>query len=117
MPAVNKAVRESPEGAVLTVHVQPKAARTEYVGIHGGALKFRVAAPPIEGAANEALRSFLAERFGLPKGAVVVRAGQKSRRKQVVLTGVPASLAQEVLPITSARSESRRGNRLKDTVV
>ena len=110
-------IRDSPEGAVLSVHVQPKAARTEYAGMQGDALKFRVAAPPVEGAANEALRSFLAERFGLPKGAVVIRAGQKSRRKQVVLTGVPASLVWEVLPGRPARSESRRGNRLRDTAV
>lgn len=91
-------VQDSPEGAVLNVYVQPRAARTEYVGMHGGVLKFRVAAPPVKGAANEALRVFLAERFGLSKGDVVVRAGLASRRKQVVLTGVLASLVWEVLP-------------------
>ena len=91
-------VQDTPEGAVLTIHVQPKAARTEYVGIHGDALKFRVDAPPVGGAANEALRSFLVERFGLSKGAVVVRAGLASRRKQVLLTGVLASRVREVLP-------------------
>jgi uncharacterized protein (TIGR00251 family) len=110
-------VQDGPEGAVLTVHVQSKAARTEYVGIHGDALKFRVSAPPIEGAANEALCSFLAERFGLSKGAVVVRTGLASRRKQVLLTGVPVSLVRDVLAIAATRSESRRENRLKDTVV
>ena len=110
-------VRDSPEGAVLTVQVQPKAARTEYMGTHGDALKFRVAAPPVEGAANEALCSFLAQRFGLSKGAVVVRAGLASRRKQVLLTGVPASLVRDVLPDRPARSESRGGNRLRDTAV
>ena len=91
-------VQDTPEGAVLTIHVQPKATRTEYVGTHGDALKFRVAAPPVRGAANEALRSYLAERFGLSKGAVVVRMGLASRRKQVLLTGVLASRVREVLP-------------------
>ena len=110
-------MRDSPEGAVLTVQVQPKAARTEYMGMHGDALKFRVAEPPVGGAANEALRSFLAQRFGLSKGAVVVRAGLASRRKQVLLTGVPASLVRDVLPDRPARSESRGGNRLRDTAV
>lgn len=110
-------VRDSPEGAVLTVHVQPKASHTEYVGVHGDALKFRVAAPPVEGGANDALRSFLAKRFGLSKGAVVIRAGLASRRKEVVLTGVPASLVREVLPDRPARSEGRQGNRLRDTAV
>ncbi|TLY12851.1 MAG: DUF167 domain-containing protein [Nitrospirae bacterium] len=94
-------VRDSPEGAVLTVQVQPKPARTEYMGTHGDALKFRVAAPPVEGAA----------------GAVVVRAGLTSRRKQVLLTGVPASLVREVLPDRPARSKSKEGNRLRDTAV
>lgn len=101
-------VQDTPEGAVLTVHVQPKAGCTEYVGTHGDALKFRVSAPPVGGAANEALRLFLAERFGLPKGAVVIRAGLASRRKQVLLTGVPASLVRQVLPECRARSESRQ---------
>jgi len=110
-------VQDTPEGAVLTIHVQPKATRTEYVGTHGDALKFRVAAPPVGGAANEALRSFLAERFGLSKGAVVVRTGLASRRKQVLLTGVPVSLVRDVLAIAPARSESRRENRPRDTAV
>ena len=79
------------------MHVQPNAARTEYAGVHGGALKFRVAAPPVEGAANEALCAFLAERFGIPRSAVAVRAGHGSRRKRVLLTGVPARRVWEVL--------------------
>ena len=110
-------VQDTPDGAVLTIHVQPKAVCTEYVGTRGDALKFRVDAPPVGGAANEALRSFLAERFGLSKGAVVVRAGLASRRKQVLLTGVPVSLVRDVLAIAPARSESRRENRPRDTAI
>lgn len=90
-------VQEGPEGAVLIVHVQPKASKTEYAGLHGGALKFRVAAPPVEGAANEALCAYLAKRFGLPKKAVVVQSGHGSRRKRVLLTGVSTDRAQDVL--------------------
>ena len=93
------AVRESPKGAILTVHVQPKASKTEYAGIHGGALKFRVAAPPVEGAANEALCVYLAERFGLSKKSVVVQSGHGSRHKRVLLTGVSAERAQDVLKV------------------
>jgi len=91
------AVQDSPEGAVLTIHVQPKASNTEYAGVHGGALKFRVAAPPVEGAANEALCAYLAGLFGLPKKAVVVRSGHSSRKKRVVLAGVTADRVQDVL--------------------
>jgi hypothetical protein len=92
-------VHESPEGAVLTIHVQPKASKTEYVGLHGGALKFRVAAPPVEGAANDALCAYLAERFSLPKKAVVLLSGQGFRRKRVLLKGVSAQRVGEVLKI------------------
>src|SRR5574341_283448 len=99
------AVQDSPEGAVLTVHVQPKASKTEYAGLHGGALKFRVAAPPVEGAANEALCAYLAERFGLPKKAVTVKAGQASRHKRVQLGGVPVSRVREVLGLAQGDRE------------
>ena len=97
-------VQESPEGAILTVHVQPKATRTEYVGVHGDALKFRVAAPPVEGAANEALCAYLAERFGIPKSAVVVLAGQGSRKKRVLLKGVAGKRVLEALGLTAGSS-------------
>lgn len=90
-------VRDSPEGVILTVHVQPKAARTEFAGVHGEALKFRVAASPVEGAANETLCVFLAERFGLPRRAVEVRAGHGARHKRILVKGVPAGRVREIL--------------------
>lgn len=83
-------IRDGPEGVLLTVHVQPKASRTEFVGVHGAALKFRVAAPPEDGAANEALCAYLAERFGLPKRAVRLVAGPASRQKVILLKGLSA---------------------------
>lgn len=94
-------VQDGPEGAVLTIHVQPKAARTEFAGLHGGALKFRVAAPPTDGVANEALYQYLAERFGLSKGRVILCAGSASRRKRVLLKGVPSRVVREVLQVAS----------------
>jgi len=94
---MSRVIQDTSEGAVLSVHVQPKAARTEYVGMHGAALKFRVAAPPLEGAANEALCRFLAAQFSLPISAVVMQSGKASRRKRVLLTGVPARRVREVL--------------------
>lgn len=89
-------VRESAQGAILSVHVQPGAARTECAGLHGHSLKVRVAAPAIEGAANEALVRFLAEQLGVPKRSVVIRSGPQSRRKLVLLAGVPAQRVREV---------------------
>ncbi len=94
-------VQDTDDGAVLTVHAQPKAARTEFVGVHGDALKFRVAAPPVEGAANEELCGYLAAQFGLSKRDVVIRAGQGARHKHVLLRNVAAGRVREVLKITS----------------
>ena len=75
----------------LAVYVQPRAARTELAGLHGGALKVRVAAPPAEGAANEALCAFLAGRLGLPRSHVRIQRGATSRAKLVCLQGVRAA--------------------------
>ena len=72
------------EGAIeLTLHVQPAAKRTEAAGVHGDALKVRLAAPPVEGRANDALVRFLAESFGVTLKQVIVLHGQASRRKRV----------------------------------
>jgi len=90
-------IRERPDGVLLTIHVQPGAKRTEYAGLHGDALKVRVAAPPAEGAANEALCVFLAAVFGIPKQRVRVEAGMGSRRKRILLAGVTAQRVRDVL--------------------
>ncbi len=92
-------VQDSDEGAVLALHVQPKAARTEYVGVHGDALKFRVAAPPVDGAANEEICRYLAERFGLRKGDVIVQTGQASRHKRIMLKRVQAKRVRDILGV------------------
>jgi uncharacterized protein len=63
--------------------VQPGAKKSAVVGLHGEALKIRVAAPPVEGRANEALIVFLAERLGVPKGLVSIAKGENSRAKLV----------------------------------
>jgi len=72
----------------LTVRVQPRASRNEIAGVHGDALKVRLTAPPVEGAANEALVEFLAATFGIPVRAVTLVAGASSRTKVVELAGV-----------------------------
>jgi hypothetical protein len=92
-------VQDSPDGAVLTVHVQPNASKTEFAGLHGNALKFRVAAPPVDGAANETLCAHLARLFGLPGKAVTVQSGQSSRKKRVLLAGITAGRVRTVLKI------------------
>ena len=56
-------VQDTKAGAVLSVHIQPKASTTECVGIYGDAIKIRVAAPPVDGAANDELIRFLARQI------------------------------------------------------
>jgi len=77
------------EGAsiTLTLHVQPGAKKTEVAGLHGDALKIRLAAPPVEGKANAALLAYLAEKFGVPMRNVALKQGESSRRKVVSISG------------------------------
>ncbi|MEQ1526596.1 MAG: DUF167 domain-containing protein [Gallionella sp.] len=70
----------------LTLHVQPGAKRSEIVGLHGDALKIKLAAPPVEGRANEALLKFIAELFDVPIRNVELRQGDQSRRKVVSIS-------------------------------
>jgi uncharacterized protein (TIGR00251 family) len=71
----------------VNVHVQPRASRSEVVGTHGTALKVRVHAPPIEGAANDAVIGLLAAQLGVPRRAVRIVAGAGSRAKTVDIEG------------------------------
>jgi uncharacterized protein (TIGR00251 family) len=74
---------EDPDGLRLFLHVQPGAKKTEVAGLHGGRLKIRLAAPPIDGRANAALCAFLAKALGVPKSAVSVESGEAARQKTV----------------------------------
>ncbi len=79
--------RDADGSIVLAVHAQPGARRTEVAGLHGDALKIRVAAPALEDRANDALVEFLAERFHVPKRNVTLLSGAKSREKRFAISG------------------------------
>lgn len=70
---------------VVRLHIQPRASRSEVVGPHGGSLKVRIAAPPVEGAANQALIRFLAQSFGVPAHRVEIRSGTGGRSKRAAI--------------------------------
>jgi uncharacterized protein len=72
----------------IDVFVQPRAAKTELAGLHDGCPKIRIAAPPVEGAANAALVEFVAKRLKIAKGRVRVVGGLTSRRKVIEIDGV-----------------------------
>ncbi len=75
-------------GVELLVHVQPRAGRSEVVGVHGDALRVRIAAPPVEGEANQELRRLLGKRLGLPPSSIEVLRGEQSRSKRLLLPGL-----------------------------
>ncbi|MBT0959747.1 DUF167 domain-containing protein [Denitromonas iodatirespirans] len=77
---------------VLSLHIQPNAKKTEFVGLHGEAMKLRLAAPPVDGKANAALIAFLADFCALPKSAVTLVSGQSSRAKRVRIDAADAAL-------------------------
>ena len=85
-------LRVDEKGATVrvAVHVQPRASRSEIIGQHGTALKVRLQAPPVDGAANEALVRLLAEALGVPGRSVRVVAGATSRSKTVEIDGTTA---------------------------
>jgi uncharacterized protein len=80
----------------LSVHVQPNASRTEIAGLHGGNLKVRVAAPAMDGTANAALVGFLAHKFDLPGGRVMIRRGSHGRTKIIEIYGQDDSILARV---------------------
>lgn len=84
-------------GITLTLHIQPGAKKTEFAGRHGDALKIRLAAPPVDGKANEALVRFVAETLKLPKSAVSLKSGQTSRRKVLEVQGATAEAVARLI--------------------
>jgi len=81
-------VVQTPTGIRLRVRVQPRASRTEIAGPYGNAVKVRLAAPPVEGAANEALARFIARHLGVPRSAVSIESGATSRSKIIDVDGI-----------------------------
>jgi hypothetical protein len=85
------------EGVRLRLRIQPRAARTELVGLHGDTIRIRLGAPPVDGAANDELVSFLARVLGVPRRAVEITAGHTGRQKTVTVSGVDPGVAARAL--------------------
>jgi uncharacterized protein (TIGR00251 family) len=94
-------IRAVTGGVELQLQLQPRASRTEVVGVHGGALKLRVAAPPVDGEANDELIRFLAKTLDVAKSQVTILSGTTGRRKRVRVEGVSEAVAERKLRVES----------------
>jgi uncharacterized protein (TIGR00251 family) len=106
-------LRRTAVGAVIDLAVIPNAKRSEWAGLHDGALRLRLAAPPVDGAANQAVLRWLAKDVGLRVADVELISGQSARRKRVALRCEPAVLAawhasveQGLLALAAARTDA-----------
>ena len=90
-------VRASGDGVMLTVRVLPRASRNQVVGIEQGAIKIKLTAPPVEGAANAALIEFVAGWLGVRKSAVSIVSGEKARHKRVQVMGLAVEAVNKKL--------------------
>ncbi len=93
----DNALRADGTDVLLRVRVQPRASREAVVGEAEGRLRVALTAPPVEGAANDALRRFLAGRLGVARSRVTLESGEKSREKTVRIAGLTETAVRELL--------------------
>ena len=90
-------IRMDGSGVVIRVRVQPRASKNSLAGEMEGAIKVRLTAPPVDGAANEACCKYFAELFGVAKSNVSIVTGHTGRNKLVRVEGVDEAKARSVL--------------------
>ena len=84
-------------GVTIKIYVAPRSSFNKVVGVHNGAIKVSLTAPPVDGAANKSLIEFLAKVLEVPKGAVRITLGEASRNKVVSVSGLGAQAALKKL--------------------
>jgi uncharacterized protein (TIGR00251 family) len=90
-------IRVTDTGLEVPLHVQPRARHTGVCGLHNGALKLKVSAPPVDDAANRAIVDYFAKALDLPKSRLRIAAGHRSRDKVLAVDGVSRQRFFEVL--------------------
>jgi hypothetical protein len=90
-------VRAIDGGVAVDILVQPRASRSRIGPLHGDRLKVAVTAPPVEGAANQAVIELFARRLRLPRRAIEVIAGAGSRRKTIAIAGASAEAIERLI--------------------
>ena len=94
---VDMAIVERDGAVTISIRVQPRASRTEIAGMHGDALKIRLAAPPVDGEANDECVRFLARTLGVSRTAVEILSGHASRSKVIRVDGISEADARRLL--------------------
>lgn len=97
MSAEEQFARDLPDGCTVSVRVHPGAKKDAVTGVHAGAIKIALNAPPIDGRANDALIAFLAERLRLPRSRISLVSGGSSRSKLLRIEGKSAAEVQAAL--------------------
>lgn len=92
-------ITDSADGAVIDIRVIPRAGRTQVAGTRDGALLVRLAAAPVDGAANDALIEVLAAALRTSKRTLTIISGETSRRKRIRVAGVSAAAVRERLAL------------------
>lgn len=92
-------VRVDRDSVSFDVRVAPRASRAAIVGAHDGALKVTLTAPPVDGAANEALVDLLADALDVPKRSVRITRGERSKNKAVTVSGVTEAEIRGLIPV------------------
>jgi uncharacterized protein (TIGR00251 family) len=90
-------LNEKNDAVTIKIRVQPRASRTEIVGEHAGAIKLRVAAPPVDGKANEECRRFLAKLLKVGATSIEIISGDSSRDKVIRISNISARRVLEAL--------------------
>jgi uncharacterized protein (TIGR00251 family) len=95
----SRIVEEADGNCSIKCHIQPSASKTAVVGIYNGALKVSLAAPPVDGKANKALRTFIAKQLKLQKSKVRMIKGEKSRSKVILCEDITRNEVEALIPV------------------
>jgi uncharacterized protein (TIGR00251 family) len=98
-------IQRHPQGVLLKIFVQPRSSKNRIIGLYGDAIRIRLTAPPVDGAANSMCVEFLAKCLGLPKSSIEIISGQRSRNK-LLLYRTKSDDYQKDLNTLKARIES-----------
>jgi len=101
-------IQETPEGVIFKVIVQPRGSKNEIIGLQSDALKIRLTAPPVEGAANKMCIEFLAKSLKVRKSDVEIVRGQRSRTKKMLVRSATRKKIESLLKAQSSKLKAQR---------